>query len=291
MSAEQKKKNKIISNISHPIRTFGFEVLMYILAVVLSFLASRRMMEVFVFFKVEAKAVSVWDIIVPFFILTGFLILIIYFLRSKKFRVIFFKIFYILAIALGNLYFFGLWFSVWIVFPLIAVLIYFLVKKPSAIIHNLAFIFAVSGMAAVVGLQLAPKEIILMLLFFSIYDFIAVYKTKHMVKMAEVMVENKAIVGLVIPQKTSDFKANLNKMPIKGNFMILGGGDVVFPLILAVSMLNQGILQFFIIIGFSLLGLLAVFLIFISKKQRTPMPALPPIALACIIGYVVTKLI
>jgi len=264
---------------------------MFTLAAVLSFLASNRMMDIFVFQRVEAKAVSIWDIIIPFFILTGFLVLIIYFIRHKKFRASFFKVFYILAIALGNLYFFGLWFSAWIVFPWIAVLIYLLIKKPNALIHNLVFIFAVSGMATVVGLQLAPREIILMLLFFSVYDFVAVYKTKHMVKMAEAMVESKAIVGLVIPQKTSDFKTNLNKIPIKGNFMILGGGDIIFPLILAVSVLNQGILQFLIIVGFAILGLLAVFLIFITKKQRAPMPALPPIALACIIGYVITKLI
>ncbi|NQU82607.1 MAG: hypothetical protein HQ539_01535 [Parcubacteria group bacterium] len=282
---------KIVSNISNPVRTFIFEVLMFTLAAVLSFLASNRMMDIFVFQRVEAKAVSIWDIIIPFFILTGFLVLIIYFIRHKKFRASFFKVFYILAIALGNLYFFGLWFSAWIVFPWIAVLIYLLIKKPNALIHNLVFIFAVSGMATVVGLQLAPREIILMLLFFSVYDFVAVYKTKHMVKMAEAMVESKAIVGLVIPQKTSDFKTNLNKIPIKGNFMILGGGDIIFPLILAVSVLNQGILQFLIIVGFAILGLLAVFLIFITKKQRAPMPALPPIALACIIGYVITKLI
>ena len=277
--------------INNPIKTFVFEIVMYLTAVVLSFIAALRMMEIFTFQRVEATEISIWNFIIQFFIMTGIIVFIVYFLKNKKFRSSFFKIFFVLAIALGNLYFFGLWFPAAIVFPLIAVLIYLLIKFPSPLVHNLSFIFAIAGMASAVGVQLAPRVVILLLLVFSVYDFIAVYKTKHMVKMAEAMVENRAVVGLVIPQKTTDFTANLKKMPIRGNFMILGGGDVIFPIILAVSVLNQSVAHFFIIIGFSLLGLLAVFLIFTTKKDRSPMPALPPIALACIIGYAVAMLI
>jgi len=277
--------------INDPIKTFIFEILMYLTAVVLSFVASLRMMEIFTFQRVEATEVSVWSFMFQFLIMTGVIVFIVYFLKNKRFRAGFFKVFFVLAIVLGNLYFFGLWLPVWIVFPLITGLIYFLIKFPSPLIHNLSFIFAIAGMASAIGVQLTPEAVILLFLIFSVYDFIAVYKTKHMVKMAEAMIENKAIMGLVIPQKTSNFTANLKKMPISGNFMILGGGDVIFPIILAVSVLNQGIAHFFIIIGFSLLGLLSVFLIFITKKERAPMPALPPIALSCIIGYALIKLI
>lgn len=277
--------------INNPVKTFVFEILMYLSAAVLSFVAALKMMEIFTFQHVAPAEISVWNFVIQFSIMTGIVVLIVYFLKSKRFRAGFFKIFFILAITLGNLYFFGLFLPAGIVFPLIAVLVYLLIKFPSPLIHNLSFIFAVAGMASVVGMQLTPRAIILLFLIFSVYDFIAVYKTRHMVKMANAMVESKAVVGLVIPQKTSDFTANLKETPIKGNFMILGGGDVIFPIILAVSVLNQGVLNFFIIIGFSLLGLLTVFLIFTTKKDRTPMPALPPIALACIIGYAVTKLI
>jgi presenilin-like A22 family membrane protease len=82
-----------------------------------------------------------------------------------------------------------------------------------------------------------------------------------------------------------------------GKFLILGAGDIVFPLILTVSLIPQGISDSLIVASFSLLGLLVGFLIFISQPPtgpgggRQPMPALPPIALFSIIGYLITRII
>ncbi|MCZ2845672.1 MAG: presenilin family intramembrane aspartyl protease, partial [Candidatus Bathyarchaeota archaeon] len=121
------------------------------------------------------------------------------------------------------------------------------------------------------------------------YDFIAVYKTKHMVKMAKSMIESRAILGIVIPKKFIDFKKRLQDVEIGGDkkdCLILGSGDIIFPLILSASLLPQGIVKSGIILIFSIVGLFFGFILFL-KLGKKPMPALPPLALSSIIGYAI----
>jgi len=66
---------------------------------------------------------------------------------------------------------------------------------------------------------------------------------------------------------------------------------VVFPLVFAVSLISQGITSALIVAFFSLLGLILSFSIFIFAKKKEPIPALPPIALFSIIGYIITLFI
>jgi presenilin-like A22 family membrane protease len=129
------------------------------------------------------------------------------------------------------------------------------------------------------------------LIIFSLYDYIAVYKTKHMIHMAREMIKEGAVLGLVLPQKTSDFKSPLQKVvPGAGRFFVLGGGDVVFPLLLCSSVLPRGLTHSLVVAGFSLFGLFLSIFVFSRQKKRQPIPALPPIALFAIIGYAATLL-
>jgi len=73
--------------------------------------------------------------------------------------------------------------------------------------------------------------------------------------------------------------------------LVLGGGDIIFPLILCSSLIPQGIANSLIVGLFALVGLFVSFLFFIGQKTRKPIPALPPIALFSIIGYLITKVI
>ena len=125
----------------------------------------------------------------------------------------------------------------------------------------------------------------------SVYDIIAVYFTKHMVKMAEGMIASKAIFGFIIPLQSSGFKEKISAVQPGENFMVLGSGDIVLPLILTVSVARVSFLQAIFVAVFSVFGLLATHLIFVNQKERRPMAALPPIAALSIIGYLVSSLI
>jgi len=196
-----------------------------------------------------------------------------------------------LATFWGGALLLSVWMSDLLALILIGILIFWWLKKPSILIQDLCLILGIAGVGSILGLSLAPQIVVLLLVTFSIYDFIAVYKTKHMVKMAKEMIESKAILALVVPPNILGLRASLEEIKPGGKFLILGGGDIIFPLLLCVSLVPQGILSPLIVAIFSLIGLFTGFYFFISQKVRQPIPALPPIAVFSIIGFLITRLI
>ncbi len=158
-------------------------------------------------------------------------------------------------------------------------------------VYNFAMIFGIAGIGAIFGLSIKPLTAVIILIVLSFYDIIAVYWTKHMIKMAEGMIKMRNIFGLVIPEKASDFGASMDQARPGDNFMILGSGDVIMPLILAGSVVPQSIFSAFLIGVFSVGGMVLTHLLFINQKIRRPMAALPPIAVMAILGYLLANLI
>jgi len=287
----QTENKKEMSVLAHPWRTFVFEIFLFSLSLALGILASIRLNEIFKSLEITPSRITIWQFIIYFILVTLLLVLVVYFLKFRKGKKIFFKGMFLFTVAFGNLLFFGLWLPGILSFGLVILLIILLLKINSLVIHNLVLIFAIAGVGASLGLRLKPEMVILLLLIFSVYDYIAVYKTKHMVKIAKEMVTQKAILGIVIPQEISELQTRIKKVKPGGRFLVLGAGDIIFPLILSSSLVPQSISNSLIVALFSLIGLFFGFLIFISKKIRQPMPALPPIALFSIIGYLITKII
>ena len=122
----------------------------------------------------------------------------------------------------------------------------------------------------------------------SVYDYIAVYKTKHMVKMAKTMIAGRAIFAMIYPEHWHGFRSHLNKTHPGEGFMMLGTGDFVFPIIMATSAYTVSATAAWTVLAVSLLGLLLMHLIFSLQKVRRPMPALPPLAAFSIIGFLVS---
>lgn len=154
--------------------------------------------------------------------------------------------------------------------------------------QNLGFILGVAGVGAMAGLSFNPKTAIFILVALSIYDWWAVFKTKHMVKMAKAMLKRKIIFGLVVPQKPSYFGKKINQAKPGKEFIFLGGGDLAFPLILATAALKQSLISAVLVASFAMLGLLGLQLSWIASGKRQPLPALPPLALASILGYIIS---
>lgn len=275
---------------SAPWKHFFFEATLFLGALALGVLNGCRLRFIFSQSQFAAAPVSVWQLFLTFIIGTAVLIFFAYYFRLKKWRGRFFKILFYFTLFFGNFFFFALWLPG--ISPLIiaSLLLFIFFKKPFVFLHNLVVILAISSVGAGFGLQLEPLFVVLMLLVFALYDFLAVYLTKHMVKLAGVMVESYAVMGLIIPKTIQDFESPLKNITQKGRFMILGAGDVVFPLVLAAAMLKQGIFASLLICLFALLGLLSVFLIFVFQQGKHPLPALPPIALFCSLGYFLSLL-
>ena len=286
---ENQKPEEIISApLQKPWRIFAIEAFLFCLTLGLGIAAAFKINE---FKKITPPEISLWQFILYFLLGTLFLLLILRFLKFQKGKGIFLKILFLLSTFLGGLLFLEVWLPEPGPLILIALFNFWWWKSPSVLSQDILMILGMAGVGSVLGLSLNPEIVAGLLVIFSIYDFIAVYKTKHMVKMAKEMIESKAILALVIPSNIFSFQESLGKIKPGGEFLILGGGDIVFPLLFCASLITTGILNSLIVALFSLIGLFIGFYIFAQQKVRQPIPALPPIAFFSIIGFLITKLI
>jgi presenilin-like A22 family membrane protease len=229
---------------------------------------------------------SISDVII-LAVFVFFLVLIVK--RLKLVSLIFFKLFLSVVIFTGTQAMLALWLS-----PLISTLAAFLLLVlfwffNNVFLQDLVMVLTFAGVGAILGISLAPETVILILVILSFYDIIAVYKTRHMVELAEAMIQSRAIFGFVIPSSFRGFKERMIKVSPGEQFMILGSGDVILPLLLSTSLVRTSVSQALIVAAFSVLGLFLMHLIFTNQKTRQPMAALPPIALAAIVGYIVAS--
>jgi len=162
-------------------------------------------------------------------------------------------------------------------------LAYFKIYRPSVVIHNLTELLIYPGIAAVFVPILNWWTAIIFLILISIYDMWAVWHSKIMIKMAKFqMNELKIFGGFFVPYMTKKVREKIAKLSsksksagksIKVNLAILGGGDVVFPIITAgVFLKSFGFLPaIFVILG-SGLALLVLFALSEKKKFYPAMP-------------------
>ena len=168
------------------------------------------------------------------------------------------------------------------------------------LVHNLTELLIYPGIAAIFVPILSIWTAVVLLILISIYDMWAVWHSGIMQKMAKYQMNNlKIFSGFFIPylgKKEADMvkqakvsKKSLKNKKIKVNLAILGGGDVVFPIILAGVVLRQfGMLSAIIISICASLALLGLF--YISKKGKF-YPAMPFISAGCFVGLTIVYLI
>lgn len=220
--------------------------------------------------------------------------IVVFFVFATKFKragSVFYKAFLSLIIFSGSQAVFGVWSAPLVATAFAVALVVIFWLHQNILTQNITMILTIAGIGAAIGISLLPITIVYILVAFSFYDIISVYKTGHMIKMAQAMIESRAIFGFVIPEPGRSVKERISGVAPGEGFMILGSGDVIFPLLLSASLVRTSLLQATIVTVFSVLGLLLMHLIFSNQQVRRPMAALPPIALMSIIGYLVVSFI
>jgi len=266
-------------------KAFAVEGFLFSLTLVLGIATAVKISNVLDIKKTEIPEFSLVQFIIYFLFASLLIFLFVRFLKFKKQKQIIFKLLFVSTIFWGGILLLSAWTSDLFSLIIMVILIVWWLKGPSVFIQDVCVILAMAGAGSVFGLTFTPKVVIVLLVIFSAYDIVAVYKTKHMVEMAKEMIESHAILGLVIPPNLSAFKENLKEVKLGGRFMVLGGGDIVFPLLFCSSLVSSGIFNSLIVALFSLIGLFFSFWIFIKQKEKKAIPALPPIALLSILGY------
>ncbi len=257
-------------------RLFLVELFLFSVTLLLGILVSFRLDKALV---VEGSVAPMGAIFLYFILATLFILFFIK--KGGERKTFFFRLAFYLAVFFGGLITLSSFLENY-AFIFLFLLLFIFTVKPIILVHNICIIIGISGVGAMAGLSFLPQQIAIFMVLLSFYDVIAVYKTKHMIKMAKEMIAARSLMGMIIPFHLRDFLSTSKK------FFILGGGDVMIPLIFAVSFVPQNSVYPFVIFLFSILGLFFSFLIFISLSR--PIPALPPIVLFLLLGYLFIEL-
>ena len=189
----------------------------------------------------------------------------------------------------------------WLIALIIAIpLAIYKIFKRNIIIHNLTELIIYPGIASVFVPILNVWTAILFLVLISIYDMWAVWKSKLMIKMAKFqMNEVKIFGGFFIPYISKKVREQISKLKksknkgklkrIKINLAILGGGDIVFPIITSGVFLKfYGLIPaIFVVIG----ATIALSLLFIFSDKKKFYPAMPFISSGIFIALLLWKIL
>jgi len=254
----------------------------------------------------EVKNQSISFVYITIMILTGTLLVL---LLVKFQKPIIFKIWL----------FTGVWFSLSIAFAafinhfiaaalalLISVLKFY---RHNIIIQNLSEVFVYGGLAAFVVNIFNLFAAFMLLIVISVYDYVSVFKTKHMIRLAKFQSSSKVFAGLLIPYGdenaiAKEVKADVKVKPEipeirqkKSKVAVLGGGDIGFTLIFAGVVMKDLMLRETVLAGFlkaliiPSFATFALLLLLIKGQQNKFYPAMPVLSLGCVVGYLVVWLI
>jgi presenilin-like A22 family membrane protease len=180
-----------------------------------------------------------------------------------------------------------------------AIAIIMLIKYPEWYVVDICGILVGTGAIATLGISLNIFLVILFLIGLAIYDAISVYKTKHMINLADIVLDLKLPVILVIPKvkkyslikETKGLREKLEAGEEREAF-VMGLGDIVIPGILVASTFyNIPDKGFFIALSV-MLGILlgfTVLLMFLVKGK--PQAGLPYLCSGAILGYLISSYI
>lgn len=200
------------------------------------------------------------------------------------------KIWFLLAVVLALVMAFGAILPKTLAIVLGLVLGAWKIFKPNFWIQNMTELIVYGGLAAIFVPVFNILSVSVLLIIIAAYDAYAVWKSKHMIKLAKSQTKAKVFAGLLIPYKLG--KKPSKKVPkkkVKVRTAVLGGGDIGFPLIFAGVILKEmGLWQSLVIPFFALAGL--AFLLWYGKEKKF-YPAMPFIGAGCFIGLGVVWLL
>jgi len=228
-----------------------------------------------------SSEMGAWEFIIAFIIIT----LILYFFLGIVKGNAFFEFVFYLAMAWGIFLVLAQFIPILLASYITACLIILNAVYYRVWLHNIILIFGIAGISINFGVRISVIGVLIIFLFLVVYDYIAVYKTKHMVKMFHHLRDRGIVLSLVVPQKIKNFSYKMESIVPGKEFIMIGTGDLAFPTIFAISILRKDIPGAITVAISALIGIIVTQYIFIRQKERKPIPALPPILLFTVLGY------
>jgi presenilin-like A22 family membrane protease len=165
-------------------------------------------------------------------------------------------------------------------------LVYFMTKKKNWLIADACgFVLAV-GVTAMLGISLTPELMAVLLIVLAAYDAVSVYVTKHMVSMAEGVIDLSLPVILVFPE-SRDFKVENRDPEGEPTAFFLGLGDIVLPssYVVSLSTFSDPRIALFAAAG-TIVGAVALLIATMKTRANAGLPFLCSFAIVfSLIGY------
>lgn len=259
----------------------------------------------------EEQARSVTDIVFSFAIVFAIAIFIMMFLMKFKADFLIRTWFFVVVtLAIGislNSFISNVAYSSLTAIILALPLSFFKIFKRNILVHNITELLIYPGIAAIFVALISSwtsrtvLAVSIILVIISLYDMYAVWHAGFMQKMAQYQIKNlKLFAGFFVPYLGSKQRkqlvklrksnsAKLNHKKFKVNVAILGGGDVVFPIILAGVVFHaMGLISALIISTGATLALAGLF--YLSEKGKF-YPAMPFISFGCFVALGIAYLL
>jgi len=203
---------------------------------------------------------------------------------------------------------FAIFFSSWITFDfLIPIGIWYLslgfflallltawkMLKPTILSQNIAVIFTIAGVGAVMGASLGVLPVLIFMLLLTIYDFISVFVTKHMIHLAKEITKRPTAFVVSIPhkfKKSVSFAYEKKKRKKKIHVFQLGAGDIAIPLVFSVSVLSAYSFVHGLLTTIGSVIALGLLIFYLVRKPGIALPAIPFITLGSLAGFITSLL-
>jgi presenilin-like A22 family membrane protease len=173
-----------------------------------------------------------------------------------------------------------------------------LYKFPEWYVIDTLGILLCAGVASIFGIAIGIIPAIILLVLLAVYDAISVYRTKHMITLAEGVLSLKAPILFVIP-KRRDYSFIKEGLAIKGEdgepkergAFVIGMGDMIMPTILVVSanvfLRIPGWAFSPPAIGAIAGSVVGLAVLLTAVKQGKPQAGLPPLNAGTITGFLI----
>ncbi len=174
-------------------------------------------------------------------------------------------------------------------------LTFLLMTYPEWYVVDTAGVLLAAGVAAIFGISFGLLPALILLIGLAIYDAWAVYRTGHMVDLADSVMNLKLPILLVIPKNRNySFleQGSLNEQIEKGEkreALFMGLGDLVIPGALVVS--SKASLGWFVGISAMFGGLIGFGILMTFVLSGRPQAGLPLLNGGAILGYIFGALI
>ena len=180
-----------------------------------------------------------------------------------------------------------------------------LYKYPEWYVVDTVAVIMGAGIAGIFGMSFAILPVFVLLIALAVYDFISVYKTKHMISLASGIMKLKVPVIMVVPRKLNySFKDKEGVMQEiskkkRRDAMFIGLGDFIIPGILPVSAsiylpaaFVLGLSAPLLVAAGSIIGAVCGMLVLMRFVMKgNPQAGLPFLNSGAILGYLLTYIL